>query len=435
MKSFVSLIVAVFCASALTVANAEKLTGSADRKGALYKVGEPITFTFLLTDDNDVPLRTRKFTIDVVGDSSVSQQVTLTTDAAGKAQFATKLDKPGFVRCDRTTGAEKKMGVVGAGTEPEKILPAVPKPADFDGYWHKTVAELDAMPVEPKVVTLKSPDPEISLCEIEVASPGGEPVRGYLAFPRGAKRGTLPAQIFLHSAGVYDSNMKRAIAEAKLGRLSLDANATGVLNGQPPDYYKELAQGKLQGYAMHGLPDLDNSYRRRMLQRLYRSLQFLKSRPEWDGKILIAAGGSQGGWLAVAAAALDPAVTCCVAHLPGGGDCSGYTIGRDGAKRGWLVKQLAQHPNPAPVLSAMRYLDTANFATNVKKADCLVSVGFIDDVVCASSVYAMYNSIASPNKRMINNPTGAHFGVAPHVAAEGNQFVQAHIEKMRAGRR
>ena len=128
-------------------------------------------------------------------------------------------------------------------------------------------------------------------------------MRGYLAFPRGAKRGTLPAYVYLHGAGVYDSNMKRAIGEAKLGRIALDANANGVLNGQPPEYYKELAQGKLQGYAIHGLPDLDNSYRRQMLQRLYRSLQFLKSRPEWDGKILIAAGGSQGGWLAVAAAA------------------------------------------------------------------------------------------------------------------------------------
>jgi len=168
---------------------------------------------------------------------------------------------------------------------------------------------------------------------------------------------------------------------------------------------------------------------------LYRSLQFLKSWPEWDGKILIAAGGSQGGWLAVAAAALDPAVTCCVAHLPGGGDCSGYTIGRDGAKRGWLVKQLAQHTDPATVLAAVRYLDAANFATNIKKADCLVSAGFIDDVVCASSVYAMYNCIASPNKRMIDNPTGAHYGVAPHVSAEGQKFIQAHVEKMRAGRR
>ena len=155
MKSFVSFVRAIgFCGARLTCGREpEKLTGSADRKCALYKVGEPITFSFLLTDDKDVPLRTRKFTI--VGDSSVSQQVTLTTDAAGKAQFTTKLDKPGFVRCDRTTGVDKKMGVVGAGAEPEKILPAVPKPADFDEYWRKTVAELDAMTVEPKVVTLR----------------------------------------------------------------------------------------------------------------------------------------------------------------------------------------------------------------------------------------------------------------------------------------
>ena len=32
-------------------------------------------------------------------------------------------------------------------------------------------------------------------------------------------------------------------------------------------------------------------------------------------------------------------------------------------------------------------------------------------------------------KTMINNPAGAHFGVARHVSAQGDRFVQSHIQK------
>ena len=40
-----------------------------------------------------------------------------------------------------------------------------------------------------------------------------------------------------------------------------------------------------------------------------RSLEFIKTLPQWNGKDLIASGGSQGGLQTIWAAALDPDVT------------------------------------------------------------------------------------------------------------------------------
>ena len=65
-----------------------------------------------------------------------------------------------------------------------------------------------------------------------------------------------------------------------------------------------------------------------MFQRACRALEYLKSRPEWDGRILIVSGGSQGGAQALAAAGLDPQVTCCVALVPALCDHHGLLAGR-----------------------------------------------------------------------------------------------------------
>ena len=47
--------------------------------------------------------------------------------------------------------------------------------------------------------------------------------------------------------------------------------------------------------------------------RLVRCIDLLTSLPEWDGRNVIAAGGSQGGALALIATALDNRITHCVA--------------------------------------------------------------------------------------------------------------------------
>lgn len=46
-----------------------------------------------------------------------------------------------------------------------------------------------------------------------------------------------------------------------------------------------------------------------MLLRDWRALQWAKTLPEWNGKDVAVAGGSMGGYQALAMAALDPGVT------------------------------------------------------------------------------------------------------------------------------
>lgn len=116
------------------------------------------------------------------------------------------------------------------------------------------------------------------------------------------------------------------------GLIALNVNAHGIENNQPPEYYQELEKGELADYARRPVLEGEASPFRDMFLRVLRSLEFLRSLPEWDGKNLAVHGGSQGGLQALAATAFDPAVTVGLFNAPAGCDQLGVLIGR--ARRG-----------------------------------------------------------------------------------------------------
>ena len=100
------------------------------------------------------------------------------------------------------------------------------------------------------------------------------------------------------------------------GALSFDLNAHGMLNGQPDSYYDSLQQNDLKNYPYIGLGSKKDFYFRGMYLRLMRTLDFLTSQPEWDGKRIMVIGESQGGGQALATAGLDHRVTAVIATVP-----------------------------------------------------------------------------------------------------------------------
>ena len=51
-----------------------------------------------------------------------------------------------------------------------------------------------------------------------------------------------------------------------------------------------------------------------------RAVDYLASRPDWDGKTLVVMGTSMGGQQSLCTAALNPEVTALIVHVPAGAD-------------------------------------------------------------------------------------------------------------------
>ena len=138
-----------------------------------------------------------------------------------------------------------------------------------------------------------------------------------------------------------------------------------------------------------------------------RSLDYIKSLPEWDGKHIVVCGGSQGGAQVFAACALDKDVTYAIASVPAMSDHSGCLAGRDS---GWprLYKCVNGKPDDPEVAKTAAYYDNASFAKRVK-CPINVNTGLFDTTCVPTSVMAVYNSIPETTQKWLTIvPDGKH---------------------------
>lgn len=396
-----------------------------DPPEAMYTVGQPAKFLVTLKrGDEPVSEADLICRLDEDGVPPVTEQK-LTLDK-GTARIEGTLDEPGFLRCRVSWAGPNKQvltATAGAAFDPHEIPPSLPVPDDFDSFWSQQKARLASVPMESKLAPVTSPVDGIECFDTEISCVPPRPVRGYFARPTGAAPQSLPAILLVHGAGVRSSSLGGAAGSAKRYQaLAMDINAHGIANGQPDAFYQELAAGELRDYRTAGREDREKCYFLGMFLRLVRAMEFLTSQKEWDGKVLIVKGSSQGGGQAIAAAGLDSRVTLISAGVPAICDHSGQAAGRI---NGWpkLVPQANGQPDPQ-ILQVARYFDSMNFATRAT-AEAIFSVGFIDGTCAPTSVYAAYNNIPG-KKRMINEPLMGH-AVSPRFERATEAAILEHL--------
>lgn len=399
------LLGAVFVLCAIVAVNAETKTEGdytlhikATADGSVYKRGDTADFLLTVTKKDGSKAEDLDVGWEISKDSVEPKAYGKSKLADGKLKVSGKLDESGFLKCSMIVtlpGGKKVQMLAGAGFAPAEIEPSMPVPDDFKAYWDKQREILSAIPMNAKMVRINYKDPKIEVFDVQADSFNGL-MTGYYARPAGAKPKSCPAVVLPHGAGVYTSWMGNAVNWANKGFIALDFNAHGIKNGQPQEFYDNLKKGELNGYPHFGANDRDKTFFRTLYMRLMRAMDFLKAQPEWDGKVLVAYGTSQGGGQAIAAAALDDKVSLTVPFVPAICDHSGITIGRT---NGWphFTKLDKDGKYRKDIVEAARYIDAMNFAAFIK-CPAIFTVGYADPTCQPTSVYAAYANVKSPKK-------------------------------------
>jgi len=221
--------------------------------------------------------------------------------------------------------------------------------------------------------------PEVDLRMFELDALGSK-AHGYVARP--ARDGKFPAVIQLQYAGVYALTPAASTQRAAAGWLMINVDSHDKL---PSDSSGNVPRG----YQSVGNTDREKSYFLNMYLRDSRVLDYLLTRPDWDGKTIVLTGGSMGGQQSLALAGLRPdkinAVLVCV---PAGADSNGDLHGRKAGYPNW--------PSDNPdVMKTALYFDTVNFASRIK-APVMAGLGFIDTISPPAGVWSMLNQIPAP---------------------------------------
>jgi cephalosporin-C deacetylase-like acetyl esterase len=277
------------------------------------------------------------------------------------------------------TGRNNGLYAVGAAVAPQKLGLSTPRPADFDAFWDGKLAAQAKVPINAQLTRVETDVLGVEL-NMFVMDALGSKAHGYLAKP--AREGKFPALIQLQYAGVYALNASGAAQRAAEGWLFLNVDSHDKLPSEP--------SGNIpRGYQAVGNTDREKSYFLNMYLRDSRVLDYVLTRPDWDGKTIVLTGGSMGGQQSLVLAGLRPEkITAVLVCVPAGADSNGDLHGRKAGYPNW------PSDNPAVMKTAL-YFDTVNFASRIK-APVMAGLGFIDTISPPAGVWTALNQIRGP---------------------------------------
>jgi cephalosporin-C deacetylase-like acetyl esterase len=299
---------------------------------------------------------------------------------------------------------DTNRAIGGAVAAPDRIKPAAPPPADFGAFWNAKLKELGKISVNPELESVDSGRQGVAYWKVTLGNIRGTHVYGQIARPAQDKK--FPALLILQWANVYPLQKIWVTDRAAEGWLALDIESHDLPIDKPEGFYKELqANGPLKDYWAIGNDDRETSYYLRMYLSCCRAVEYLKTRPDWDGKTLVVMGDSQGGQQALVTAGLHPEnITAVLALVPAGCDMLGPEVGHAPDFTRWYFRTEGGK-DPDKVRQASRYYDTANFASLVQ-CPVLVGVGLRDEVCPPAGVFAAVNQITSPKELIILSKSG-----------------------------
>lgn len=296
-------------------------------------------------------------------------------------------EKPGFVRITLSDG--ETSGAYGIGFSIGEIQPA-PEVENFDSYWKKQLKRLAECPDDILECTLLSfPDyPSTETFKVRVNCVDGIPVSGLLSKPVNTKPKSLPGYLYMHGAGIRPPFPP--LPWAKHGFLAFNISALGLRYGEG-EAYEESERKRWGNYSQIRSADPEKIPFNAMALRVVRALEYLKSRPEWDGETLIVHGGSQGGWQSLVAVGLDHDVTFAMIEAPANCNLLGALEGRTPSWPGTIRVEDGRSPENL----AAALFDGIAFGRRAK-APAVFTVGFSDAAAVPSSVCAACQSYGGP---------------------------------------
>ncbi|MEI6074568.1 MAG: acetylxylan esterase [Verrucomicrobiota bacterium] len=398
---------------------------SPSHKDGIYQDGETIVWKISASTTN-ISAQTN-FSYRILRDNQQVLREGLIQFKNGRAEVVTPAEHPGtlLIEIKSTAGDITNPPVLGGAlVNPDKIPRSSPQPAGFDAFWDGKLATLANVPMNPQLTAMTNNVKGISRWQVTLDLPKGQKMRGQIARPdKGVK---FPAIIVFQWAGIYGLEPWSVNNHAANGWLALNVMPHDLPIDQAPEFYKEQSAGPLKRYEMIGSEDREKSYFLRMFLACSRAVDYLASRPDWDGHNIVVTGASQGGLQSIVAAGLNPKVTAMMVVVPAGCDATASLADRGVPWPYW--GQWMPADQRASALRTAPYFDGINFAARVK-CPSLVGFGLLDNVAMSAGISIMTSQLHGPVEK-IPMPAANHKG--DHAA--WNKQSQKWLEAIKVGK-
>ena len=270
-------------------------------------------------------------------------------------------------------------------------------PTDLDRFWETALSEDAARGFEARFTPAPSPLTVVDSFDVEFAGYAGDTVRGWLHLPVG-RTAPLPCVVefigYGGGRGLVHQNVLWAAAGYAHFVMDTRGQGSAWSPGDTPDPHGSAPSHP--GFLTRGLLDPAQYYYRRVYGDAVGAVLAVRSHPAVDPQRIATAGGSQGGGIALAAAALSPHVAAVLADVPFLCDIKRGCETTEKAPYSELADYLSVHRDHAEqAFTTVSYFDGALLG-RMATAPALFSVGLMDAICPPATVYSGYNGYAGP---------------------------------------
>ncbi|HMB00485.1 MAG TPA: acetylxylan esterase [Spirochaetota bacterium] len=274
--------------------------------------------------------------------------------------------------------------------ELEKTEADLTRHPDWEEFWHKNIQQLRAGDPETEKEFYDYPLRSVKVFKIKFRAHDNARLCAWYLIPAFTSGKQHPCIIHFHGAGGNKGIPADYLKWTDLGFavIALDIREQGGESGSAA----AAARGRFDNPYCRGILDKEESYIKDIYLDAVGTIDLAMTFPEIDPDYIVLEGGSQGGGLCLAGAALHQSVRYIMADVPSMCHLEARVKGFNGVLAG-VSKYLAQRPADfKQVRETLSYFDIINMAAKIK-ADILASVGLRDDICPAAMFFAAYNRI------------------------------------------
>jgi cephalosporin-C deacetylase len=302
-----------------------------------------------------------------------------------------------------------------------------PRPENFDQFWNDALKEMRALDAQVELVPADFQSHAAECFDLYFTGAGGARVHAKYLRPKNVTE-PHPAVVVFHGYSASSGDWNGYLGWVSQGYAVAALDVRGQA-GKSQDVGGTSGR-TMSGHFIRGLDDALSGHPEKMLFRnVYLDCAQLAGivmqMPEVDAERVAATGGSQGGALTLACAALEPRIKKAAAWYPFLCDF----------KRVWemdLASGAYQeikdyfrafdplHQREDEIWTSLGYIDIQHLAPRIQ-AETLMIVCMMDTICPPSTQYAAFNKISAPKKTLIY-PDFGHEG-APGAGDSVFQFL------------
>jgi len=285
-----------------------------------------------------------------------------------------------------------------------------PCPQDIDAFWDASIAEMERLGNGFELVPARFQVPGVQCYDMYFTGMGGARIHAKLVRPEKIDK-PMPALCHFHGYAGASPEFSSLLSYVQCGFIVAALDCRG--QGGSSEDVGGVTGNTLNGHIIRGLAENDPAKLlfRQIFLDAAQLARIVMAMPEVDETRVGALGGSQGGALTLACAALTPNLNRAAPTYPFLCDYKrvwNMDLAKDAYQelRDYFRKYDPLHEREEEIFTLLGYIDNQHIAHRIRARVCMFT-GLMDSICPPSTQFAAYNKITAP-KEMVIYPDYGH---------------------------